>query len=270
MPGVDLEALIRGYYRHVPRRTCSTARARRLRGRRELHHSTGRRTGRRARPRCGVFTPTLEEHGWPRGRTVVEVVTDDMPFLVDSRHDGLIAQRAARPAGHPPPVRGPPRRRPATLRRSDDDRRRSRRAHDLGPRVLDAPRDRAQSPTPPSTELLEQTLRRCCTTCARRSRTGRRCTAASRDVAELDDRPAAVREDEVERGARAARPGWPTSTSPSSATASTTSPGTGDDRCSRAVPGHRARHPARRPEQSPSTRQAAARGRGQGAGEASC
>ncbi|MEV0799106.1 NAD-glutamate dehydrogenase [Kribbella sp. NPDC050281] len=32
-----------------------------------------------------VFTPTLEEHGWSAdGRTVVEIVVDDMPFLVDS------------------------------------------------------------------------------------------------------------------------------------------------------------------------------------------
>jgi glutamate dehydrogenase len=32
-----------------------------------------------------VFTPTLEEHGWSAdGRTVVEIVIDDMPFLVDS------------------------------------------------------------------------------------------------------------------------------------------------------------------------------------------
>jgi glutamate dehydrogenase len=32
-----------------------------------------------------VFTPTLEEHGWSaQGRTVVEIVIDDMPFLVDT------------------------------------------------------------------------------------------------------------------------------------------------------------------------------------------
>jgi glutamate dehydrogenase len=31
-----------------------------------------------------VYTPTIEEHGWSSGHTVVEVVTDDMPFLVDS------------------------------------------------------------------------------------------------------------------------------------------------------------------------------------------
>ncbi|MET7462616.1 NAD-glutamate dehydrogenase [Nonomuraea sp. NPDC005501] len=40
-----------------------------------------------------VYTPTVAEHGWDPGRSVVEVVTDDMPFLVDSvtmeldRHD---------------------------------------------------------------------------------------------------------------------------------------------------------------------------------------
>jgi len=31
-----------------------------------------------------VYTPVVDEHGWSCGHTVVEVVTDDMPFLVDS------------------------------------------------------------------------------------------------------------------------------------------------------------------------------------------
>ncbi|MEJ2579283.1 MAG: NAD-glutamate dehydrogenase, partial [Kineosporiaceae bacterium] len=31
-----------------------------------------------------VFTPTVDEHAWSCGHTVVEIVTDDMPFLVDS------------------------------------------------------------------------------------------------------------------------------------------------------------------------------------------
>src|SRR5207253_646878 len=30
------------------------------------------------------YTPTLEEHGWQSTHSVVEIVTDDMPFLVDS------------------------------------------------------------------------------------------------------------------------------------------------------------------------------------------
>ncbi|MGH6720450.1 MAG: NAD-glutamate dehydrogenase, partial [Alphaproteobacteria bacterium] len=35
-------------------------------------------------PRVRVFNPTIEEHGWLSTHTIVEVVTDDMPFLVDS------------------------------------------------------------------------------------------------------------------------------------------------------------------------------------------
>jgi glutamate dehydrogenase len=31
-----------------------------------------------------VYTPTVDEYGWSSGHTIVEVVTDDMPFLVDS------------------------------------------------------------------------------------------------------------------------------------------------------------------------------------------
>ncbi len=31
-----------------------------------------------------VFTPTVDEHGWSTGHTVVEIVTDDMAFLVNS------------------------------------------------------------------------------------------------------------------------------------------------------------------------------------------
>ncbi len=35
-------------------------------------------------PVVNVFTPTADRHGWTTGNTVVEVVVDDMPFLVDS------------------------------------------------------------------------------------------------------------------------------------------------------------------------------------------
>src|SRR5438132_6651535 len=34
--------------------------------------------------RVRVLNPTLEEHGWQSTHTVVEIVNDDMPFLVDS------------------------------------------------------------------------------------------------------------------------------------------------------------------------------------------
>ena len=36
------------------------------------------------RARVRVFNPTLEEHGWQSTHTIVEIVNDDMPFLVDS------------------------------------------------------------------------------------------------------------------------------------------------------------------------------------------
>jgi glutamate dehydrogenase len=35
-------------------------------------------------PRVRVVNPTLEEHGWRSTHTIVEIVNDDMPFLVDS------------------------------------------------------------------------------------------------------------------------------------------------------------------------------------------
>ena len=42
-----------------------------------------------------IFTPSVEEHGWSSGHTVVEIVTDDMPFLVDSVTSYLAQQRRA-------------------------------------------------------------------------------------------------------------------------------------------------------------------------------
>ncbi|NIR35765.1 MAG: NAD-glutamate dehydrogenase, partial [Actinobacteria bacterium] len=35
-------------------------------------------------PKLRVYNPQLEQHGWQSTHTIVELVTDDMPFLVDS------------------------------------------------------------------------------------------------------------------------------------------------------------------------------------------
>ncbi len=35
-------------------------------------------------PKIRVYNPQVEEHGWQSTHTIVEIVTDDMPFLVDS------------------------------------------------------------------------------------------------------------------------------------------------------------------------------------------
>ncbi len=52
--------------------------------------------------RVRVFTPTVESNGWSCGHAVVEVVTDDMPFLVDSVSGELAQQgRAIHLVVHP-------------------------------------------------------------------------------------------------------------------------------------------------------------------------
>src|SRR5690242_8959357 len=49
-----------------------------------------------------VHTPSVEENGWQCSHTVVEVVTDDMPFLVDSVTNALTqANRAIHVVVHP-------------------------------------------------------------------------------------------------------------------------------------------------------------------------
>ena len=36
------------------------------------------------RAKVRVYNPNLEEHGWKSDHTVIEMINDDMPFLVDS------------------------------------------------------------------------------------------------------------------------------------------------------------------------------------------
>ncbi|TIC87335.1 NAD-glutamate dehydrogenase [Nocardioides sp. GY 10113] len=83
-PREQLDDLLPAYYQHVA--------AEDLRGRADLdvygalasHFHLGAER-RPHEPRVRVLTPTVAEHGWSAaGHTVVEVVVDDMPFLVDS------------------------------------------------------------------------------------------------------------------------------------------------------------------------------------------
>jgi glutamate dehydrogenase len=46
-------------------------------------------------PRIRVANPTVEEDGWISGHTVIDIVTDDMPFLVDSVAAELIGRDVA-------------------------------------------------------------------------------------------------------------------------------------------------------------------------------
>ncbi len=79
----DLQAYLRLYYRHVvledlldrdPTDVCGPA---------MFHRRLGEERP-QGRAKVCAYTPTLDEHGWDPGHSVVQVVTDDMPFLVDS------------------------------------------------------------------------------------------------------------------------------------------------------------------------------------------
>ena len=78
-----LASLLNRYYRHVPPEELLDRDPQDLYGAAIAHYSlAGRRPQGRAIVR--VYTPTVEEEGWSSGHTIVEIVTDDMPFLVDS------------------------------------------------------------------------------------------------------------------------------------------------------------------------------------------
>ena len=79
----EAEAFVRAYYRARPPRTCagasrSTSTAPRCR--------TGRSAAaaRRRTALVRVYNPTFEQHGWQSPHTAIDIVSDDMPFLVDS------------------------------------------------------------------------------------------------------------------------------------------------------------------------------------------
>jgi glutamate dehydrogenase len=83
-PKDEVGRLLKAYYRHVALDDLVDRTAEELYGALVSHYRTAE-----VRPqgtaRVHVFTPALGEHGWSAGgHSVVEVVTDDMPFLVDS------------------------------------------------------------------------------------------------------------------------------------------------------------------------------------------
>ncbi|MFW6034444.1 MAG: NAD-glutamate dehydrogenase, partial [bacterium] len=79
----DDEALLKRYYRHVAPEDLVDRDPVDVYGAAASHRrmAAERPQGTAA---VRVYTPTVDEHGWSSGHTVVEIVTDDMPFLVDS------------------------------------------------------------------------------------------------------------------------------------------------------------------------------------------
>src|SRR5687768_17240087 len=83
-PAGDAGQFIRQYYRHVALEDLAERAEVDVYG---AAMSQYRLAGQRPQGTANVraFTPTVAEHGWSaEGHTVVEVVTDDMSFLVDS------------------------------------------------------------------------------------------------------------------------------------------------------------------------------------------
>jgi glutamate dehydrogenase len=79
----EVAALVARYYWHVPDEDLLSRRPEDLLGAWTSHLEVAE-----SRPPgtadVRVHTPTVDEHGWSVGHTVIEIVTDDMPFLVDS------------------------------------------------------------------------------------------------------------------------------------------------------------------------------------------
>jgi glutamate dehydrogenase len=77
------EAFIRFYYGAVAADDLLERNVGDLYGAALAHFNFGARRE-RGESRVRVYAPQLEEHGWTSTHTVVEIVNDDMPFLVDS------------------------------------------------------------------------------------------------------------------------------------------------------------------------------------------
>jgi len=78
-----LQAFIERYYGQVDPEDLLERQPADLYGAALSHWNFARkRDSRHARVR--VFNPSIEEHGWKSTHTIIEIVNDDMPFLVDS------------------------------------------------------------------------------------------------------------------------------------------------------------------------------------------
>jgi glutamate dehydrogenase len=78
-----LEAFVARYYGQVDPGDLAERPAADLYGAALSHWNFARKRA-PGRARVRVFNPTIEEHGWQSTHTIVEIVNDDMPFLVDS------------------------------------------------------------------------------------------------------------------------------------------------------------------------------------------
>ncbi len=74
---------LRHYFRDVPHEDMA-GRSPRIMGQAALEHLEFARTRKRGRPKLRIFNPNENDHGYQSNFTIVEMVNDNMPFLVDS------------------------------------------------------------------------------------------------------------------------------------------------------------------------------------------
>ena len=82
MRGADPKRFLRAYYANVDAEDIAARDPAELAAAALSHLMFARQ--RRGRALVRVFNPTLREHGYSSPHTVIEMVNDDMPFLVDS------------------------------------------------------------------------------------------------------------------------------------------------------------------------------------------
>ncbi|MGH9766654.1 MAG: NAD-glutamate dehydrogenase, partial [Blastocatellia bacterium] len=78
-----IERFVSAYFQHVAPEDLIERRADDLYGT-ALSHWNFARKREPGKAKLRVFNPMVEEHGWQSTHTVIEIVNDDMPFLVDS------------------------------------------------------------------------------------------------------------------------------------------------------------------------------------------
>ena len=79
----EAEAFVRAYYKGAPAEDLRGREAVDLYGAALSHWTFGRERDAGA-PLVRVYNPTFEQHGWQSPHTAIDIVSDDMPFLVDS------------------------------------------------------------------------------------------------------------------------------------------------------------------------------------------
>ena len=82
MRGVDWRRFLQTYFANVDTKDLADREPKDLAGAALSHLMFAKQRGRAALVR--VFNPTLREHGFVSPHTIIDVVNDDMPFLVDS------------------------------------------------------------------------------------------------------------------------------------------------------------------------------------------